>query len=218
MPRSKKTWFAVLGLLAWRPMSGYDIKKLVEIGLSHFWSESYGALYPTLAQLVSAGLVSRRSDRGRGKRPRHVFSITPRGRGELERWLRGPTEEPRVRNEVVLKLFLSPSRPWAESVRLLEEHRTRQLASHEDFAASEVVLRRALKEGVLPVELQSVLGDGPKANQPSGARSRQLLVLLLSLRQGVLAAQARLAWCDEALRAVRQEARATNPRLRGVAR
>jgi DNA-binding PadR family transcriptional regulator len=36
----RKTWFAILGLLDWRPMSGYDIKKLVEMGLSHFWSES----------------------------------------------------------------------------------------------------------------------------------------------------------------------------------
>lgn len=36
------TEFAILGLLAEGPLSGYDIKKEVEERLSHFWSQSYG--------------------------------------------------------------------------------------------------------------------------------------------------------------------------------
>ena len=40
------------GIGTWQPMSGYEIKRLVEMGLRHFWNESYGQLYPTLAALV----------------------------------------------------------------------------------------------------------------------------------------------------------------------
>ena len=59
MKRANKTQFAVLGLLSWQPMSGYTIKKLIEMGLTQFWSESYGQLYPTLEKLVETGLVHR---------------------------------------------------------------------------------------------------------------------------------------------------------------
>ena len=44
-------------LLSWKPMSGYDIKKLVDAGLSHFWNENYGQIYPTLESLVKEGLA-----------------------------------------------------------------------------------------------------------------------------------------------------------------
>jgi DNA-binding PadR family transcriptional regulator len=205
MAGRKKTWFAVLGLLSWRPMSGYDIKKLVEIGLSHFWSESYGALYPTLSQLVSAGLVKKRSDRQGGKRPRFVYSLTPRGQRAFEEWLREPPEDPGVRNEALLKFFLSPLRPRSESVRLLEEYRARLRERYEDFAESETILRRALDEGTVPPELERILGQ--PGSTPGEPPVRSLQVFLLTLRHGVLATQARLAWCDEALAVLRETPR-----------
>ena len=56
MAARRKTRFAILGLLSWKPMSGYDIKKLIEMGLQYFWQESYEQLYPTLEALVAEGL------------------------------------------------------------------------------------------------------------------------------------------------------------------
>ena len=79
MKTRSKTQFAVLGLLSWQPMSGYDIKKMITMGLSHFWAESYGQLYPTLEKLVKEGLATKSSE-STGKRKRHVFSITDPGR------------------------------------------------------------------------------------------------------------------------------------------
>lgn len=62
----KKTHFALLRLLSWKPMSGYEIKTIVDVGLSHFWNENYG-LGPPLdcdsaihACRMSAGLCSNR--------------------------------------------------------------------------------------------------------------------------------------------------------------
>ena len=54
-PRSSR--FALLGLLALRPMSGYEIRKTIERSISNFWNESFGQIYPTLADLVAEGLV-----------------------------------------------------------------------------------------------------------------------------------------------------------------
>jgi len=34
--------FAILGVLSLGAMSGYDVKKLIERSIAHFWNESYG--------------------------------------------------------------------------------------------------------------------------------------------------------------------------------
>ena len=78
MARKRKTWFAILGLLRWKPMSGYDIKKLVEMGLSHFWSESYGSLFPTLNALVDEGLATKRNDPKSPRDPPPISAVTSR--------------------------------------------------------------------------------------------------------------------------------------------
>ena len=83
-----KTPFAILGLLSWQPMSGYDIKKLVDMGLQHFWNESYGQLYPTLDKLVANGLATRSEETSSGGRRRRVYSITAAGRRAFIDWLR----------------------------------------------------------------------------------------------------------------------------------
>jgi DNA-binding PadR family transcriptional regulator len=59
MPRENKTKFAVLGLLAYAPLSGYDIRRIYAQSLGNFWSESYGAIYPILKRLEEEGLATR---------------------------------------------------------------------------------------------------------------------------------------------------------------
>ena len=49
-PRNKSR-FAVLGMLSMGLETGYQMKKHVEENLGHFWSESYGQIYPILGQL-----------------------------------------------------------------------------------------------------------------------------------------------------------------------
>ena len=47
-----------LGVLAERPMTGYEIKKLFDRGFRHFFVAGYGSIYPALAELAQAGLVT----------------------------------------------------------------------------------------------------------------------------------------------------------------
>lgn len=55
MAKSGNTMFAVLGVLTKGVYSGYDIKKHFSGSLHHFWSESYGQIYPALKELVAQG-------------------------------------------------------------------------------------------------------------------------------------------------------------------
>ena len=129
-------------------MSGYDIKKLVDVGLSHFWSENYGQIYPTLEQLVKNGLALKSKQRKSGKRDRFVYSITPIGKKLVRDWIRGPTDPPAVRNELQLKLFLSADSP-TKSIHLIQQFQIQQRAQLEEYrnSGATVACRRGGRPG-----------------------------------------------------------------------
>src|SRR5256712_8387183 len=112
--RANTSRYAILGVLSRRPMSGYDVKKLIERSIAHFWSESYGQIYPILNRLAAEGLAERRRERQRGKPDRHVYSLTSKGRAELLRWLALPARPQPLPSEVLLERFPRPARPRAE--------------------------------------------------------------------------------------------------------
>ena len=196
MPAKRKTAFAILGLLAWKPMSGYDIKKVVDVGLSHFWNENYGQIYPTLDRLVKDGLATKKSQRKSGKRQRFVYTITRKGRKEFRAWIHQPTDAPVVRNELQLKFFLSSSLPPSSGAELIEAHRSQQQAVLEEFRQSERLLLRALRAGESTDELDEILAiSGSSAAQ----KRKQLNTFYLTLRHGIRITEARVAWCDEVI-------------------
>lgn len=121
MARENKTKYAVLAFLTWHPMSGYDIKKIVEKSISNFWSESYGQIYPILKKLVTEGLASSKTEEQQGRPSRQLYSITPKGREELKRWLSEPSDYNVGRIEILLKLFFSSRVPVEVSRNHVEE-------------------------------------------------------------------------------------------------
>ena len=129
--------YALLGMLSIRPMSGYDIKKLIEASISNFWTEGYGQIYPILKTLVAEKLVTRTTQKQSGKPDRHVYALTAAGRRVLREWLaRTPT--PKVpRNELLLKLFFGEEIPVPVSLAHLAEFRQRQRELLERYAAIE---------------------------------------------------------------------------------
>ena len=106
MPRRSSSGPEVLlGLLAIEPMSGYDLGLAIRASIGHFWNESYGQIYPNLKMLAAAGLITSKTEKQKGKPDRHVYSITPKGRMRLEKWLAVEPQAEVPRNELLLKLF-----------------------------------------------------------------------------------------------------------------
>ncbi len=192
--------YAILGLLCWKPMSGYDIKKMVEVGLSYFWNVSYGQIFPVLTKLVDEGWATKRADPASGGRRRQVYTVTAKGRREFDGWLQQPSALPQLRDELKLKFFLTSRRGTKEGVRLLTEYGQQQRAHLEMLKESELVLRAALNQSEMPedlMELRDALGwrDRPDTQD----HANELLVFYLTLRSGVLVAEARVAWVEESL-------------------
>jgi len=198
MSRRQKTRFALLGLLSWKPMSGYDVKKIVDIGLSHFWNENYGQIYPTLDSLVTEGLAKKSEDISRGKRKRYVYSITDTGVEAFREWLALPADPPIVRNELQLKFFLSSRLPTKTTLRIIEDYRSQQQQVLQEYRESEVVLRKAIESDEYPPEVEEILA-GNETRRNAGRRARQCTIFLLTLRHGILAIESRMKWCDEVI-------------------
>jgi PadR family transcriptional regulator AphA len=128
------TPYAILGLLSIEPMSGYDIRRNLEESLSHFWSESYGQIYPTLKKLEAARLIVPVKQTPPDTRRRKLYTLTAAGRSRLRIWLgEAPKPQP-PRNELLLKLFFGRQAPpgaCATHLRRLRIQQERMIATLE---------------------------------------------------------------------------------------
>jgi DNA-binding PadR family transcriptional regulator len=118
----------VLGMLAFGPLSGYDIKATVDRSTRFFWAASYGQLYPELRRLEAEGLIGG-EDASNGARGRRVYELTDSGREALEQWLHGASTTIEYRDESLLRLFFSDALPREEALGLLEARRR----GHEEY-------------------------------------------------------------------------------------
>jgi DNA-binding PadR family transcriptional regulator len=146
MRTESQTQFAILGLLQQHgPMSGYDLKQRVDESIGHFWREGWGRIYPTLRSLEKAGMVTKRTERKRGRPERKVYSIRPAGRKRLREWL-GHGVTPEVyRSEILLKLFFGRVAGAEVSRAHVERFRTRLVT---EIATYGEVLRK-IDEGAV---------------------------------------------------------------------
>ena len=124
--KENKTKYAVLGILSFKPMSGYDIKKFYEHSVANFWSASYGQIYPILKQLAQERLATRSIRKQVGKPDRHIYAITKKGREELQHWLVEPTGRQIGRHEILLKLMFGQQISISDNIRQIERFRNRQ--------------------------------------------------------------------------------------------
>jgi DNA-binding PadR family transcriptional regulator len=121
------TSYVILGMLGWRPMSGYEIKSIVDKSTRLFWAASYGQIYPELRRLEEEGLIEGRPD-PTGGRQRNVYAIAEAGRRELRSWLAAEPEIFEMRDEGLLKLFFGAGGNEESAVGTLEAMRRRSLA------------------------------------------------------------------------------------------
>jgi DNA-binding PadR family transcriptional regulator len=115
------TW-VVLGLIAQKPCSGYDIKRNVDRSIRHFWAASYGQIYPELKRLEEAGWIA--GDQApRGGRARRVYRITDTGSDALRAWFGGRETRIELRDESLLRLFFADTLPLEKALGQLAARR-----------------------------------------------------------------------------------------------
>src|SRR3954451_25128757 len=100
------TSYAILGLLALRSWTTYELAKQMQRTLHYFWPRAESRLYEEPKNLVAQGLAVAEKTFV-GKRPSTVYSITPAGRQTLEGWLKTPPAGPVLEFEGIVRVFLA---------------------------------------------------------------------------------------------------------------
>lgn len=93
---------ALLGLLADRSASGYDLLKLFNTSLANVWPATQSQIYTELNKLAESGLVAVAAE---GPRGRKQYALTDEGLAELRHWLTETEPQHQRRSEVLLRVF-----------------------------------------------------------------------------------------------------------------
>jgi DNA-binding PadR family transcriptional regulator len=170
--------YAILGFLNYRPLSGYDLKKIFDNSVRHFWPADQSQIYRTLARLAEQGYVEQETIRGVDRPDRKEYRITLAGREALRAWLLSPLPSQEVRIAGLIQVFFAG--------QLSDEQ---VLALFERLAAE----ARAALAGYDRIPQPAAAGDaalGPP---------RERFFWQLTLEYGRMSARMDLAWLEGVL-------------------
>lgn len=114
--------YALLGLLAREPYSGYDLAQIMSKRVGFFWQATHGQIYPELVQLEKAGYIKHKKIAQAVRPDKKVFSITRSGKTALRSWVVEPAERAVPRDELVLKAYCLWLASPEAAIALFHEH------------------------------------------------------------------------------------------------
>jgi DNA-binding PadR family transcriptional regulator len=133
---------AVLGLLTWQPMTGYELASKFDVSLGNAWHASHSQIYPELGKLEDEGLIEVVA---RGARNSRTYGVTDDGRAELRRWLVEVEPSRQQRNESAVRTFLAPRLLEPDDARIALERDLRDVLAQREVL--EDVQRRIDEDG-----------------------------------------------------------------------
>lgn len=90
--------YVVLAMLVRSPLTGYELKRFLNL----FWEAHHSQIYPTLKELRKQELIEI-VDIPDGKRK--IYDITPAGKKIVKEWVFSPSHTPSQKDEFLAKVF-----------------------------------------------------------------------------------------------------------------
>ncbi|MEO7423134.1 MAG: PadR family transcriptional regulator [Ornithinibacter sp.] len=167
--------YAILGLLARRPRTGYDLARLMERPVGWFWTASHSQIYPELARLERDELVEHVDVDAAGPRQSKIYSATDSGMAALRAWVASDLVPQPVRDLEVLRLWSL----WAVDPDTAKDLVQRARAVHSQRLAA------------YEAERDSVVDD-PDAYDPTSPT----FASRVTLEGGIRSRRAAIEWLD----------------------
>jgi len=159
MPKNAYARFIVLGVLGTRPMTGNEIRKWIRDFFCPSWKIGPKTVSSSLRTLEEEGLVTKLHPPGDRGQKKDVYTITGKGKKEMQRWLQSPEEND---SEVLLKCLFGyhlPPDVLKEKVRAFRkrredaiaeiEMRENRIAALPDTAVEKPFLRSAARNEIM---------------------------------------------------------------------
>lgn len=96
--------YAILGMLSYKPLTGYELKKMMQESPIMYWSGNNNQIYKSLLKLNNEGYVTSEvfhQDRSPSKK---IYTVTEAGLAELKQWTLTMPEAPETRNTFLIQL------------------------------------------------------------------------------------------------------------------
>lgn len=176
--------FALLGFLNYHPYTGYDLKKIFDTSVRHFWPADQSQIYRTLARLTEQGLAEMEKVPQQDRPDRKVYHITEAGRAELLKFLAGSPPMGEPRSAPLIQIFFAGQLGDEEI-----------LAKFEGFAA---MMRAILSQYD---QVPGMLGPF----QEEITSPREHFFWLLTLENGIRNMRANLEWAESVIERIRNK-------------
>ncbi len=103
--------YAIMGFLRFQPATGYDLKKLLDQSIRHFWAADQSQIYRTINLLAEKGWVEVERVAQNDRPDRKLVHLTETGRVELIKWLEGPFPSEEPRSAPLVQVFFTGALP-----------------------------------------------------------------------------------------------------------
>lgn len=151
------TSYAILGLLALRSWTTYELAQQMDRALSRFWPRARSKLYEEPKKLVAHGLASATTE-AVGRRPRTVYSITAKGRRALAQWVPTPSSGPVLEFEALVKVFFAEHGSRDDLLRTIDG--ARQWVREQEASTADIPRGYLEGRGAFPERLPWLLLAG----------------------------------------------------------
>lgn len=135
--------YALLTLLAQRPMYGYQLRVEFESSTGTTWPLNVGQVYTTLSRLERDGLVEVSAEDG--EEAQRVYAITEPGRDEVADWFATPIRhQSPPRDELAIKLAFAVRTPGVDVREVIQAQRAATLRALQDYTRARETAREDL--------------------------------------------------------------------------
>ncbi|MQA82392.1 MAG: hypothetical protein GEV10_28680 [Streptosporangiales bacterium] len=125
----------ILGLLVYRELSGYDIKRIFDRSIGVVWNASDSQIYRELKALETEGLITARTERQERRPDKRLYRATESGVAVVDDWLSSPLQERWTKDEFRLRMFFFGKTSHEHQLKALVARRQDLLAQRERWQA-----------------------------------------------------------------------------------
>ncbi|RCX19408.1 DNA-binding PadR family transcriptional regulator [Anaerobacterium chartisolvens] len=112
----------ILGLLSREPMTGYQLKKMIQSTPFMYWSGNNNQIYKAFVELLDEGFVTKEVQHQEGSPSKNIYTITDDGMKEFKQWLLSVTDAPAFKKQLLIKLALADGLNRNDLENILESY------------------------------------------------------------------------------------------------
>lgn len=125
---------AILGILSWKPSTGYELKKIFEDSSFMYWSGNNNQIYKALTSLENEELVTSKVIHQENSPSKKIYTITEEGLKELKEWVVSSPEAPDIKKTFLVQLA------WSDM--LSDQDLSEILTKYENEIKAQIIMEK----------------------------------------------------------------------------